>query len=353
MQAITSFIEKRKNLFLRVAALALPVIILLVMLAPTVFAQTTYVITDGNHVRVYTTYATDPADVLDKAGFRLGEDDTYTAQPGDGVSEITVRRNQTIRINYGGQLIETSSYGETLDALLARLGIVANGDLRVSLPLNTETFDGMEVVVDRIVQMKQTYTVDIPFETVYCYDPTLPEGEEVIQVPGVTGQMLRTADVVYVNSEETSRTVLEETVTIAPVTQIISVGTGEMTEAVLDNRQPAIGDGVIITADGEILTYSRSEQFRATAYTHTDEGCNTITATGTTVRMGTVAVDPSVIPYGTRMFIVSNDGKYVYGVSAAEDCGGAINGNRLDLYFPTTEACFQFGVRDCTVYFLD
>lgn len=352
MQVITSFIEKRKSLFLHVAAMALPVIILLVLLAPTVFAQTTYVITDGDHVRVYTTYATDPADVLDQAGFQLGEDDTYTTQPGDGVSEITVRRSQLININYCGKMIQASSYGEPLETLLNRLGLNAGGDYTASLPLKTETYDGMEVVIDCIVEMEQTYTVDIPYETVRCSDPNLPAGEEQVLVTGVTGQMLRTANVVYVNAEETSHTVVEETVVQQPVNQIIMVGTGSA-EAASGERMPAIGDGVIVTADGEILTFSHSEQFRATAYTHTDAGCNMITATGTTVRTGTVAVDPSVIPYGTRMFIVSNDGKYIYGISTAEDCGGAIKENRLDLYFDTNEACMQFGIRDCTVYFLD
>ena len=78
-----------------------------------------------------------------------------------------------------------------------------------------------------------------------------------------------------------------------------------------------------------------------------------ITATGTTVRVGTVAVDPTVIPYGTRMFIVTNDGTYIYGIGTAEDCGGAIVGNELDLYFDTDAECWEFGVKGCTVYFLD
>ncbi len=352
MQAITAFIEKRKSLFLRVVAMVLPLAILLVVLAPTAFAQTTYVITDGDHVRVYTTHATDPADVLDQAGFDLGEDDTYTTQPGDGVSEITVQRSQMIRINYCGEQIRASSYGETLETLLNRLGIQAHGAYSASLPLSTETYDGMEVAIDCVLEMEQSYTVDIPYKTIRCNDPSLPEGEEQVLVSGVTGQMLVTANVVYVNSQEHSRTVLEETVTLQPVDQIIMVGTGmDAGEEALG--MPAIGDGVIVTADGEILSYSRSEQFVATAYTHTDEGCNMITATGTTVRTGTVAVDPTVIPYGTRMFIVTNDGKYVYGLSTAEDCGGAIKDNRLDLYFGTDAECWQFGVRDCTVYFLD
>ena len=351
MQALTSFVEKRKSLLIRVAALVLPLIILLVILAPHVFAQTTYVITDGDQVKVYTTYATNPAAVLDQAGFELGEDDTYTTQPGDGVSEITVQRSQLITVNNCGEQLQVSSYGETLETLLNRLGIPAYGDYTVSLPLDTETYDGMEVSVDCVIEMQQTYTVDIPYETVYCNDPTLPEGEQEVLVTGVTGQMQKTANVVYVNSQESSHTVLQETVVQQPVNQIVMVGTG--TEPDSESNAPAIGDGVIVTADSEILTYSRSEQFTATAYTHTDEGCNMITATGTTVRTGTIAVDPSVIPYGTRMFIVANDGSYIYGIGTAEDCGGAIKGNRLDLYFSTDAECWQFGVRGCTVYFLD
>jgi uncharacterized protein YabE (DUF348 family) len=351
MQALTSFIEKRKSLLIRVAALAFPLMLLLVLLAPTAFAQTTYVITDGDQIKVYTTYATDPAAVLDRAGFALGEDDIYTTQPGDGVSEITVQRSQLITINDRGEQIQVSSYGETLEMLLNRLGIPTYGDCSVSMPLDTETYDGMEVSVDCIVETEQTYTVDLPYETILCYDPTLPEGHREVLVTGVTGQVKKTANVSYVNSVEAGHTVINETVIQQPVNEIVVVGTG--TEEDAESKAPAIGDGVIVTAEGEVLTYSRSEQFKATAYTHTDAGCDMITATGTTVRIGTVAVDPRLVPYGTRMFIVSNDGKYVYGISTAEDCGGGIKGNRLDLYFPTTAECFQFGVRGCTVYFLD
>ena len=77
-----------------------------------------------------------------------------------------------------------------------------------------------------------------------------------------------------------------------------------------------------------------------------------ITATGTQARVGAIAVDPKVIPYGTRMFIVSEDGKYIYGEATAEDCGGLIKGNRIDLYFDTLRECNTFGVRMCQVYFL-
>ena len=350
MQAITSFIEKRKSLFLRIAAVVLPLIILTVLIAPTALAQTTYVITDGDQVKVYTTFATDPIAVLSQAGVALEEDDIYTTQPGNGVEEITVQRNQTITINNCGQQMQVNSYGETLEMLLDRLGIPTHGDYVVSTALNTETFDGMEVSVDCIVQMQQTYTEDIPFETVYREDPNLPQGEEKILTEGAKGQLLKTADVVYKNSEQISSSVVRETVALQPVDRVVAVGTAVDAS---EEAKPIIGDGYIITADGQMLTYSETAQFKATAYSHMDEGCDMTTATGTTVRTGTVAVDPMIVPYGTRMFIVSNDGKYVYGLSTAEDCGGGIKDMRLDLYFDTKEKCFQFGVRQCTVYFLD
>ena len=308
-------------------------------------------ITDGDEVKVYTTYATDPAHVLNEAGVDLAEDDIYTTQTADGVSEITVQRNQLIRINNCGQEIEVSSYGETLEQLFNRLGIESQGDYVVSLPLETKTFDGMEVTVDCVVQMEQTYTVDIPYKTTYCDDPSLPEGQQVVLVEGSVGQERKTANVVYVNSQETSHTVIKEKVIQQPVNRIVAVGTGEQVDET--SNAPAIGDGVIVTADGEVLTYSKKAQFKATAYTKTDAGCDDYTATGTKVRVGTVAVDPEIIPYGTRMFIVTNDGKYVYGIGTAEDCGGAIKEKRLDLYFDTDAECWKFGVRSCTVYFLD
>jgi len=111
---------------------------------------------------------------------------------------------------------------------------------------------------------------------------------------------------------------------------------------------PSYSDDYITTSSGEVLYYSDCFTVEATAYC----GGGT-TATGTPARYGAIAVDPDVIPYGTRMYIVSCDGNWVYGEATAEDCGGAINGYIIDLYFDSYDTCIQFGRRDCTVYILD
>lgn len=345
----TKMAAMKKGVAIRWIAIVLSVAGLGALLALTAFAQNTYVITDGDQVTVHTSFTADPAKALDEAGVQLAAEDFYTTEAVDGVSEITVQRAMPVTIYNCGEQIQATSYGETLEALLERLGIATGKGYQVSLPLSTVTYEGMDVTVSSIVETTETYTVEIPFETTYCEDPTLPAGEEKILVEGVAGQKLCQADVVYRDAGEQYRMVRNETIVQLPVNQIIAVGTGEDVDG---QEGPVFGDGFIILPTGEVLTYTHTDQYLATAYTKTDDGCDDYTATGSQVHVGVVAVDPSVVPYGTRMFIVTNDGQYIYGIATAEDCGSGVNGKRLDLYMDTTAECFQFGVRNCTVYFL-
>lgn len=351
MSIIAPFVIHRKRSFAGFLAIAVAVLCLIAMLSQTAFAENTYVITDGKSVTVYTTHTSDPDKVLAEAGVAaLSAEDFYTTGPGDGVSEITVQRQQTVTVYYGEEMIQMTTYGESLSSLLVRMGIVVDNSIQTSQPLDTMTYDGMNVRVDRIRKTSESYTVDIPYNTSYVEDPTLAEGEEKVLVDGQAGQMLCSANIVYVNTQEQSRSVYRQEVVTEPVDQVIAVGTG--TQAERKEGELYIGDGLIILPSGEVLTYTHTDIFKATAYTHTDDGCDEYTANGARVKVGVVAVDPKVVPYGTRMFIVTNDGEYIYGLGTAEDCGGAIINKRLDLYFETDPECWAFGVRDCTVYFL-
>jgi 3D (Asp-Asp-Asp) domain-containing protein len=239
----------------------------------------------------------------------LDEDDTYITQTTDGVSEITVRRGDD-------EPAETEATVQTL-------------------------------------RTTETYATTIPYEIVYCNDASLPAGTQRVLTNGETGEMSCTANVEYLDGSEVSRTVLSQTVTRQPVNALIAVGTGEaQTQQVQTSGDLQISNGMITLPTGEVLTYTDTMTVYATAYTC--EGYMGITATGTQAREGAIAVDPDVIPYGTRMFIVSNDGQYVYGIATAEDTGDPdfICGDRVDLYFDTLSECITFGYRDCTVYFL-
>ena len=351
MAKSVSRVLRRKVFLIRLYIVLLSLILVLALLALISQAALakTYVVTDGDRVVTYTTFASEPETVLEQLGLSLNQNDTYTTQAVEGAAAITVRRAQKITVHYHGQTTLVTSFGETAGELLSRLGLDVTGEDVVSHGLEEETYDGMELRVDRPEILRQVYTAAIPHPVSRCSDPTLPVGTEAVLTPGTDGEMRCTAEITYLGGQEASRQVLSETVTRQPVAEIIAVGTGS---APAVSEKPVIADGRITLPTGEVLTYTRTDTVRATAYTHTDRGCDTVTATGTRVHRGTAAVDPRFIPYGTRMFIVSSDGSYVYGIAAAEDCGGDIKGDRIDLYLPTHAQCTAFGRRVCTVYFL-
>ena len=354
------FIQKKMILLTRIIAIVLIVVCVTLLFAQTAFARSTYLINDGDRVLIHTTYATDPADILDEAGLELGKDDTYTTQNAQGVSEITIQRKQTITIQHGNKTLTVNSYGETVEALLNRLDIVLDEEDILSVPADTTTFDGMVLTISQTIETEETYTTLIPYETVYCYDASLEEGEEVVLTPGVDGRQLCTAKVYYVNGVETNRIITSQVVTTQPVNAVVAIGTyvdnpapvpmpQEPTEQ-QSSGMPTASNGVLVTATGEVLTYTKKLDVIATAYSCNGEPG--ITYSGTPARVGAIAVDPTVIPLGTRMYVVTNDGEYIYGICTAEDIGGAIKGHKLDLYFDTFDECWIFGVRDCTVYIL-
>ena len=342
---------KKHSLTLRIGILALVIICTATLISQTAFAEsTTYVIHDGDQVLVHTTYASDPEEVLTEVGIALDETDTYETTTDDDGIHITVIRGLDITIDVCGNAMLAVSYGnETVAQLLERSGITLKETSVVSVAQDTLVTDGMIIVITDTVVSTETYTLSIPFTVTYQDTDLLEAGKEVILTTGKDGQMVCTADVTYINGQESSRNVTEAKMISEPVTQVVARGTGDGKPS--GSKKPIIGDGVIITPEGDVLTYTKVDTFVATSYNRTEVG-GEITSTGTKTHVGVVAVDPRVIPYGTRMFIVTKDGKYIYGVGTAEDCGGDIKNKRLDLFYETDAESRAFGVRDCWVYFL-
>ena len=343
---------RNKKMLLLCATALFFLALLWLMLLQNLSARTTYVITDGRRVTVHTTTATDPEAVLGEAGLELGEDDTYTTQTEAGTAQINILRGKQVRINYYGETLEVTSGGETVGELLARLNLTWNEEDAISVPLNTGTYDGMALTIARVVRENQVYTTSLAHETIHCSDDALPEGVRKVVTEGVDGQLLCEATVTYLNGVEASRDILNRQVTSQPVSEIIAVGTGAPKETPEETPRAVVGAGTITLPGGEVVTFTEKVTCLATAY-HC-EGYVGTTATGTRARVGAIAVDPEVFPYGTRFYIETKDGAYVYGIATAEDCGDKrfIYDTRLDLYFNTEKECIQFGARSCDVYIL-
>lgn len=261
---------------------------------------------------------------------------------------------QRILVHDGGLDREVLTFGETVGDILSRLSIEPGAGTYVSRNLRDQTYDGMELTVTYRTVTRSQEVIEEPFSITYCVDPSLEAGVERTITPGSPARYLRITETTWENGTVISQRVAETRILAPEVPALVARGidrTAVLHKAEIRGFYRFPDGRTIQTASGDVLTYSRKLSVEATAYSC--EGYKGTTATGTTARYGAIAVDPRVIPYGTRMYIVSDDGAYLYGYATAEDCGGGIKGNRIDLYFNTVAECWQFGRRQCTVYILE
>ena len=265
----------------------------------------------------------------------------------------------TYHITDGEAVYTVTGQPDDTEGALALAGVEVSERDRVTSALQAD--GSVAVTVERPVTTYEELIVDLlPYDTLRQADPDLLLGEEQVVQAGVQGAVSARSRVVTDPDGSLSITSMGTTVS-QPVDEIVAYGTQvepvtqswlSVTDDVLTHIDAnADGSGTLTTASGQELAYTQVLSCKATAYTTQRQSWKK-TATGTTARVGAIAVDPRVIPYGTRMFIVSADGSITYGVATAEDCGGNIKGNRIDLFFDTYDECVSFGVRACDVYLL-
>lgn len=264
--------------------------------------------------------------------------------------EVTLKAGQTICVHYNGAVITTQAQDETISALLSRLHMDPS-------PLDMILVDLSGSGADLTIASDLTYydqvQEPVSYETERVSSANLPKGTEKVIQTGVNGTRTAVYEVVYSSGKLVSRQLVKEENCTA-VNEIVACGTG-VSSVSSDDRISGVtkntdGSGVLTFKSGGTMKFSKIKSMTATAYTAGSGGADTCTATGTAVCVGTVAVDKNVIPLGSKLYIVTNDGKVVYGLAVARDTG--VRGNVVDLYYNTYQQCINFGRRSCTVYLL-
>ena len=264
--------------------------------------------------------------------------------------DITLKAGLPVTIWHNGEASSTTSRRESISVLLDRMRIQPT-------PLEMVAVDLSDQALTLTIAEEITYYDEIketdPFQTVRVASADLPEGTEQVVQEGAEGVRTSVYEVVWSSGELVSRQFVEEIHSTA-VDEIVEYGTAAAAVGsaapIADVIKNPDGSGTLVLQSGDTLNFSAAKSMTATAYTAGYGGADYTTATGTFVDIGTVAVDKSVIPLGTRMYIVTDDG-IVYGMSVACDTG--VRGNKVDLYFHTYDECIQFGRRSCTVYILE
>ena len=263
--------------------------------------------------------------------------------------DVTLAANQDVSISYDGETISCQSKRETISDLLSRMKIVPGPLDMVAVDLSGDSV--VLTIDDQLTYYDQVSEV-VSYETVRVANPDLPQGTEQVVQEGADGIRSAIYEVVWSGGEMVSRQFVEQLDSTA-VDEIVEYGTSGQAVTASDRlvnvAKNSDGSGVLTFSSGTTLAFSSVKSMTATAYTAGYGGADYTTATGTLVDVGTVAVDKSVIPLGTEMYIVTNDG-VVYGHAVAADTG--VKGNKVDLYYDTYEQCINFGRRSCTVYIL-
>lgn len=340
---------------------------------------------------------------LEKAGVKTTVNDFITP-----AADTVLAEDTEIKVARGIKLyLEKKSGSElvyvpegTMKAALETVGceLCAEGNGKINN--NTKVENGMTVYVDEVLYRTTFKNVSVEPEVVEEKCSDLPKGEKTVKQEGKSGKAETSYKEKYVNGELVEKKEDKTVVMSSPVDTIVLVGTKtektaaksgktadssdtdtdkaeskpEKTESKVESKpeekaesaveetsaeadessEPENNDGENAqeTAEetGEI-TYSSVITGICTAYTEPGG----VTATGTAPRVGTVAVNPAVIPYGTRLYIESADGSFVYGYAIAEDTGSACMAGDIvvDLYMNSEAECSDFGRRELNIYIVE
>lgn len=265
--------------------------------------------------------------------------------------DISLTAGQTVTIRRGDEVTSMVSRKETVSRLLDR----AHVELAPLEMVGVDVSDsGVTLTIADQITFYDEIREVVPYQTERVPNPDLAKGVERVVQTGVNGERRAIYEVTWAGGQQVSRQFVEE-LSCTVVNEIIEYGTSVFEVGAADPitsiAKNEDGSGTLTFASGSTLNFSAVKSMTATAYTAGYGGADYCTATGTTVRKGVVAVDKKVIPLGTRMYIVTDDGKVTYGMAVAEDTG--VRGNKVDLYYDTYQQCINFGRRAATVYILE
>lgn len=228
-----------------------------------------------------------------------------------------------------GKERKVSTFKNTVKELLEENNITYDENDKVFPNLNSKIEDYMDIKVVKVDIKTQTEKVNVPFETTLVEDKDILKGKTEIQQEGQEGVKEQNYELIYEDGILVEKKLVKETIKQEPIDKIVKKG---------------IKEDVIVASRGINNRNNDSTYMKVVATAYAGDG---ITSTGTKPKWGTIAVDPRVIPYGTKVYIPQFDMTFT-----AEDCGGAIKGNKIDIFMMSESQCYDWGRKTIDIYIL-
>ncbi len=321
-----------------------------VIAVPIAFAkhEVTVNLLDSGRTFTAATSARTVGEFLEKNDIKLGDQDildTSADLPVEDNMDIIIRRAMPLTVNAGVDTKDVSMIAGTVSEALNLAGVQVDSDDEVYPSTDSYIRPGMSIDYIKVDVKMVTDTKIIGYKELTREDDSIMKGDQEVVQYGEEGEMETSTKQVYKNGVLFSQEVVSEEVTKEPQNEIIAIGTKVI-------KKPTKPSGSSGGSSGSLAGGLSPDQVRevrtmtATAYSG-----DSSTATGTYPQRGTIAADPGVLPYGTRLYIEG------YGFGRVEDTGGFINwsggSNTIDLFMGSESECYAWGRRTVTVYILN
>lgn len=283
---------------------------------------------DGQTVKV-ATFTKDVGQMLSEQGITLAPKDKVSyelATPLKDGMVIEIVKAFPVLVRVDGKELHITTAPATVAEILQEAGVGLGESDEVAPAVASSVQGPAEITVQRIAFKEVVQETAIPYQVMRVEDDSMDKGQKKVVQKGKEGLERTIYKVTYRDGQEIKREVLQNEVVTKPVPERIAYGTRHL-----------------IARDGQNLRFSRSLVVTATAYSHTGGR----TYSGTVPAKGTVAVDPQVIPLGSKLYIEG------YGLGRALDVGSAIKGERIDVFLDTEREAVRWGRRKVKVYVLE
>jgi uncharacterized protein YabE (DUF348 family) len=256
---------------------------------------------------------------------------------------IDIEKAVNVIVAVDGQELKIQTTEDTVDKIFEEEGIELKDSDKILPSRTIPISDGLKLSVTRIDTRVIKENIPIEFATVIKKDDESLSSSTKILQQGELGEKVLTTKIVYEDGREIERNVVSEVIAKEPTQKIVAVGT-------LSALNLSRGGTVLYKNVVKMQATAYTADFASTGKRPGDKNFGK-TATGSIAKRNeegysSIAVDPRVIPLGTKLYIEG------YGYGIAEDTGSAIKGNIIDVFFNSAEECYNWGRRNVNVYIM-
>ncbi|ALX49451.1 G5 and 3D domain-containing protein [Lentibacillus amyloliquefaciens] len=327
-------------------------------------AQKITVVVDGEEEDYYTT-SDKIQEFLKEKGITVSNHDQTSHGKNDAISagmKYTVDRAFKVTIDNGGDKEKVWATGGTVGQLLKENDISLDDDDKLKPGKKKDVTKDKPITITRVNKETDEVKQTVDFKVEEREDDSLEKGKKNVIAKGQEGVVIKTYEITKENGEKVNRDLIDEEVKQESKNRVVAVGTKEEQQeanlrTVSSNKSNTNKSDTSNSSSDSSQSDNSSNSggevmhMNATAYTIDCAGCNGngYTATGINLRNTpkVVAVDPNVIPLGSRVWVEG------YGEAVAGDTGGHIKGNRIDLHFKSKSRALSFGRKTVKVKVLD